>query len=40
MEIRHLSLEELEAGLDEIRRAPVDAGELRMIVRRPRDNRA
>jgi hypothetical protein len=38
VEIRHLSLDELEAGLDEIRRSPVDAGELRMIVRRPRDN--
>lgn len=38
MEIRHLTLDELEAGLDEIRRSPVDAGVLRMIVRRPRDN--
>ena len=32
---RHLTWDELEAGLDEIRRAPKDAGELMMIVRRP-----
>ena len=31
----HLSLEELEAGLDEIRAAPRDEGVLRLIVRRP-----
>jgi MOSC domain-containing protein YiiM len=31
----HLTLAELEAGLDEIRRAPKDAGTLAMIVRRP-----
>jgi len=31
----HLSLAELEAGLDEIRDAPSDEGELRLIVRRP-----
>ena len=37
LEIRHLTLAELEAGLDEIRRAPRDAGILRLIVRRPRD---
>jgi hypothetical protein len=35
MEIRHLSLAELEAGLDEIRRSPKDFGELKLIVRRP-----
>ena len=35
-EIRHLSLAELEAGLDEIHRSPSDAGILHMIVRRPR----
>ncbi len=29
---------ELEAGLDEIRRAPKDAGELKLIVRRPQTN--
>lgn len=34
-EIRHLSTSELEAGLDEIRRAPKDNGVLEMIVRRP-----
>lgn len=33
--IRHLSMSELEAGLDEIRRAPKDNGVLEMIVRRP-----
>ena len=31
----HLSLDELRAGLDRIRRAPVDSGPLEMIVRRP-----
>lgn len=34
--IRHLTSEELEAGLDIIRQAPKDAGDLRLIVRRPR----
>jgi len=33
--IRHLSKEELEAGLDEIRRSPKDSGVLNLIVRRP-----
>jgi len=33
--VRHLTMEELHAGLDEIRRAPADLGELKMIVRRP-----
>ena len=33
--IRHLTMEELEAGLDDIRQAPRDGGELKMIVRRP-----
>jgi hypothetical protein len=32
---RHLTKEELHAGLDEIRRSPRDAGELKLIVRRP-----
>jgi hypothetical protein len=32
---RHLSLPELEAGLDDIRGAPKDRGVLRLIVRRP-----
>ena len=31
----HLSAEELEAGLDDIRRSPVDAGTVELIVRRP-----
>jgi len=34
-EIKHLTMEELEAGLDEIRRAPKDEGVLELIVRRP-----
>jgi MOSC domain-containing protein YiiM len=35
---KHLTLPELEAGLDEIRRAPKDRGVLRLIVRRPEVN--
>lgn len=35
-DIRHLTMTELEAGLDEIRRAPKDEGVLQLIVRRPR----
>jgi hypothetical protein len=35
---RHLTIEELEAGLDEIRRAPRDQGTLQLIVRRPQVN--
>lgn len=31
----HLSTEQLDAGLDHIRRSPADAGELRLIVARP-----
>ena len=31
----HLTAAELEAGLEEIRRSPRDAGELKLIVRRP-----
>jgi hypothetical protein len=34
--VKHLSTEELHAGLDEIRRAPKDSGVLELIVRRPR----
>jgi hypothetical protein len=34
--IRQLSWDELEAGLDEIRRSPADEGRLQLIVRRPR----
>jgi hypothetical protein len=33
---RHLTAAELEAGLEEIRRSPKDAGALELIVRRPR----
>ena len=32
---RHLTRQELEAGLDEIERAPRDAGTVELIVRRP-----
>lgn len=35
LEIKHLTKAELEAGLDEIRRAPKDEGVLQLIVRRP-----
>src|SRR3977135_4474959 len=31
----HLTMSELEAGLDDIRRAPKDEGVLELIVRRP-----
>jgi hypothetical protein len=34
--VRFLTLEELETGLEEIRRSPPNEGTLRMIVRRPR----
>lgn len=33
--IKHLTMEELEAGLDEIRQSPKDEGILELIVRRP-----
>ncbi|MCC7264814.1 MAG: MOSC domain-containing protein [Candidatus Latescibacteria bacterium] len=35
MEVRHLAMAELEAGLAQIRQAPADRGELQLIVRRP-----
>ena len=35
IEARHLTTEELEAGLAEIRQSPQDAGVLHLIVRRP-----
>jgi hypothetical protein len=35
-DIKHLTMAELEAGLDEIRHSPKDEGVLEMIVRRPR----
>jgi MOSC domain-containing protein YiiM len=34
--MKHLTMEELEAGLEEIRQAPKDEGVLELIVRRPR----
>jgi hypothetical protein len=34
--MKHLTTEELEAGIDEIRRAPKTEGVLQMIVRRPK----
>ena len=33
--VKHLSMQELEAGLDHIRQSPKDNGVLKMIVRRP-----
>ncbi len=35
MTIKHLTMDELEAGLDHIRQSPHDGGVLEMIVRRP-----
>ena len=35
IEIKHLTMEELEAGLEAIRQAPKDEGRLALIVRRP-----
>lgn len=35
MSVRHLTTEELQRGLDEIRRSPKTLGRLEMIVRRP-----
>lgn len=34
-DVKHLSMAELQAGLDEIRRSPKDLGVLELIVRRP-----
>jgi hypothetical protein len=34
-EVKHLTLEEMEAGLEAIRQSPKDTGTLQMIVRRP-----
>lgn len=36
MDCAHATLDELEAGLDEIRQSPRDGGILQLIVRRPR----
>jgi hypothetical protein len=38
MDVRFLGMAELEAGLEEIRKAPKDAGVLKLIVRRPAVN--
>ena len=38
LNVHHLSFEELEAGLDDVRRSPKDNGSLRMIVRRPAED--
>lgn len=38
MDPKHLSMSELEAGLDHIRQSPKEAGILRMIVRRPNED--
>jgi len=35
MTIKHLTMDELEAGLDQIRQSPQDGGVLELIVRRP-----
>jgi hypothetical protein len=35
VEVKHLTMEELEAGLAEIRQSPTDNGVLELIVRRP-----
>ena len=35
---RHLTRDELEAGLEEIERAPADAGTVELIVRRPAES--
>jgi MOSC domain-containing protein YiiM len=35
VEVRHLTMEELQAGLDEVRQSPKTDGVLQMIVRRP-----
>ena len=34
-DVRHMTMEELEAGLDEIRQSPKDEGVLKLLVRRP-----
>jgi len=34
-QVKHLTMAELEAGLDEIRQSPKDEGVLKLIVRRP-----
>jgi hypothetical protein len=36
LNVQHLSMEELESGMEHIRQSPKDQGTLNMIVRRPR----
>lgn len=36
--MKHLTMEELETGLDEIKRSPLDKGVLELIVGRPAEN--
>lgn len=36
-EVKHLTLEDLEAGFAHVTQSPKDHGELKLIVRRPRD---
>ncbi|HLF75029.1 MAG TPA: MOSC domain-containing protein [Anaerolineales bacterium] len=36
--VRNLTMAELEAGMEDVRRSPRDSGLLEMIVRRPRDD--
>lgn len=38
LEVTHLSMAELEAGMDDILRSPKDNGVLKMIVRRPQED--
>jgi hypothetical protein len=38
IEMKHLSMTELESGIEYIRQSPKDSGILRMIARRPRDD--
>ena len=38
MAVKHLTMDELEAGLDYIRQSPKDEGVLELIARRPRDD--
>jgi hypothetical protein len=38
VDVQHLTMEQLEAGLDQIRQSPKDQGVLELIVRRPQDD--
>jgi hypothetical protein len=37
-EVKHVTMDQLEAGLESIRQTPTDAGAVRLIVRRPKEN--